>query len=233
MKWLLWILFPTFLFAQQIKTDKQYVGVKGNDAFNIINISAKTIVLDSVSSAKQYIAINFIITENDTSYARHFNSSSKQENQPINITILPGDTAQFVLKDYDPCTICNSPGTVPDDTLYFYVNNQDSSAGEIIITGVTGMDKQKNIPMAFSLKANYPNPFNPITTIPFTLNRAGKVTITLHNILGKKIAVLLDKYLTAGQHKVPFNGARLASGVYVYKLQSGRQVQLRKMLLVK
>jgi len=74
-------------------------------------------------------------------------------------------------------------------------------------------------PVAFHLEQNYPNPVNPSTTIPFTLSRSGKVTLTLYNVLGRKVMEIIpNETMTTGRHNVAVNLSSLASGVYIYRL---------------
>ena len=89
------------------------------------------------------------------------------------------------------------------------------------------------IPNAFALKQNYPNPFNPSTQISFNLEKAGFTSLTVYNVLGQKIATLLSKELSAGSHVVNFDASKLSTGVYIYKLQSGRNTAVKKMMLLK
>ena len=93
------------------------------------------------------------------------------------------------------------------------------------------------VPKQFSLYQNYPNPFNPSTNIKFDLPEASKVRIDVYNILGEKIAELLNKTIETGFHQVEFNGSNLSSGTYIYRIEafsSGQNfVQTKKMLLLK
>ncbi|MBK6765629.1 MAG: T9SS type A sorting domain-containing protein [bacterium] len=86
---------------------------------------------------------------------------------------------------------------------------------------------------SFGLVANYPNPFNPSTTIEFTLESAGHTTLTVFDILGQQIAQPLNGTIGSGAHKIQFQGAGLPSGAYYYQLASNGQVETRRMLLVK
>ncbi|MBI5471337.1 MAG: T9SS type A sorting domain-containing protein [Ignavibacteriae bacterium] len=89
-------------------------------------------------------------------------------------------------------------------------------------------------PMQFALKQNYPNPFNPETTIKFSVENTERATIEIYNILGQKVATLFDDVAEAGfYYKVKFNANSLASGVYLYRLQSGKKNDLKKLLLLK
>ncbi len=88
-------------------------------------------------------------------------------------------------------------------------------------------------PGDYSLSQNYPNPFNSSTTIEFYLPIAEKVKIDVHNIKGQKVAILKNKIFPSGNHKVLFNTQNLPSGVYIYKIQTERFIQIKKMLHVK
>ena len=88
-------------------------------------------------------------------------------------------------------------------------------------------------PDKFVLNQNHPNPFNPTTSISFNLPAAGQVSLKVFDISGKEVAGLVDNYLEAGRHSVNFDASALSSGVYYYKLASGNNVSMRKMLLIK
>ena len=88
-------------------------------------------------------------------------------------------------------------------------------------------------PMKFELNQNYPNPFNPTTNISYTLPESGDVTLEVFNAVGQKVAILVNSTQNAGYHTVSFDASNLASGVYLYRLSSGNQVKINKMLLLK
>ncbi len=100
-------------------------------------------------------------------------------------------------------------------------------------------DEPQTLPKAYALNQNYPNPFNPSTTINFALVKAGKVNLSVYNVLGQKVATLLNNELaTAGTHAVKWNGLddtgnKVASGVYFYKLEAGNFTSVKKMILMK
>ncbi len=89
------------------------------------------------------------------------------------------------------------------------------------------------IPADFALLPNYPNPFNPATTIRFTLPRRSRAQLTVFDLQGKIVARLLDKDLSPGEHTLQFDASELASGVYFYELSAGSFRQVRKMMLLK
>lgn len=99
------------------------------------------------------------------------------------------------------------------------------------VSGVS--QKGDGIPESFSLSQNYPNPFNPSTRISFNLQKAGFATLTVYNVLGQKVATPLSQVLTAGFYEVDFDASNLTTGVYFYRLDSGNNSAVRKMMLLK
>jgi hypothetical protein len=91
----------------------------------------------------------------------------------------------------------------------------------------------KEIPKAFSLSQNYPNPFNPSTVIKYGLPYDAMVTLEAYNILGQRVALLVNEEQKAGFHEVVFQTSALGSGVYFYRLSSGGFTETRKMLIVR
>lgn len=85
----------------------------------------------------------------------------------------------------------------------------------------------------FTLYQNYPNPFNPSTSISFTLPQSGQTKISVYDMLGREVAVLVNDYLVSGTHTTAFNGSGLSSGVYVYRIESGKFVKAKQMVLLK
>ncbi len=100
-------------------------------------------------------------------------------------------------------------------------------------TNLTGIANNNEIPNKFELKQNYPNPFNPTTSINFDIPKAGYTRLTVYNSMGQLVATLVDGELSAGTHDIQFNASELASGIYMYKLENGTNVDTKKMTLVK
>lgn len=106
---------------------------------------------------------------------------------------------------------------------------------ELFVDGAvsTGMAPPE-VPDRTELLPNYPNPFNPSTTIQYTLADPGAVRLEVYTITGQRVAVLVDEAgQTAGRHSVVFDAGHLASGLYLYRLQAGSTIQTRKMMLIK
>ena len=94
-------------------------------------------------------------------------------------------------------------------------------------------DDDKKIPVEIFLKQNYPNPFNPSTTIEFGIPESNFVTLTIYNMLGEQIEVLVNENLSAGNYKVNWNAKDFSSGIYVYKLLAGKFIESKKMILLR
>ena len=92
---------------------------------------------------------------------------------------------------------------------------------------------ENSIPDEFSLYQNFPNPFNPSTTIEFAIPEKGFVTLAIYDLLGNEITTLVNKEMNAGLHKVVFNARGLTSGIYIYKITAETFTQTKKMTLIK
>ena len=93
--------------------------------------------------------------------------------------------------------------------------------------------KLQNEPLEYGLLQNYPNPFNPTTTINFTIAIESRVFLKIYDIQGKEIKNLVDGILPKGRHSVLFNADNLASGIYIYRLQSPFFTASKKMVIIK
>ncbi|MRR37493.1 T9SS type A sorting domain-containing protein [bacterium] len=98
---------------------------------------------------------------------------------------------------------------------------------------VSAPEVQREIPQEVCLRQNYPNPFNPATTIAFELPKSSIVRLSVYDMLGREVSVLVNERRDAGVHEEMFDAAGLASGVYFYRLQAGDFVQSRRLLLVR
>jgi hypothetical protein len=104
--------------------------------------------------------------------------------------------------------------------------------------GITSVADRKEVPAEFSLSQNFPNPFNPSTTIHYQLLMNSDVRLTIYNMLGQRVKTLLQARQPAGSYAVQWNGtndagAPVASGVYFYRLRAEGFVQTRKLLVVR
>jgi hypothetical protein len=97
----------------------------------------------------------------------------------------------------------------------------------------TDVTENKLTPNKFSLEQNYPNPFNPNTQIKFAIPTRGMVNLSIYNILGEKVATLINTQMNTGNYTVSFNGSNLSSGIYFYRLIFENNITTKKMMLLK
>ncbi len=97
----------------------------------------------------------------------------------------------------------------------------------------TSSEVVNSLPTRIELEQNYPNPFNPGTNINYHLPEASEVRLEVYDMLGRRVAILVDGRVSAGQHTVHFDGSNLSSGVYIYRLTVGDQVISRQLTLMK
>jgi hypothetical protein len=112
--------------------------------------------------------------------------------------------------------------------LYLYHMFQTANAEE-----VTSVPVASTTPAQFELLQNYPNPFNPRTMIRYELPVAGNIKLTIHDLLGREMAVLADQHMEAGMHEIPFDGSQLSSGVYLCRMTTPANSHVVKMILMR
>ncbi len=134
-------------------------------------------------------------------------------------------------------------------TLSWLVTNLNCNGKTGAVWGLSGFDFDGTIeysneiivevsaPEKFVLLQNYSNPFNPSTTIGFSIPQTSDVSIEIYNVIGEMVASLVSRTLEAGYHQINFNASNLPSGTYIYQLktnnQSGTFVDAKKMILMK
>jgi plastocyanin len=136
----------------------------------------------------------------------------------------------------------NSTGTVfsyvvqiSGTYLYQCDNHGPDMSGSFTATSATAVDDKasQTQPSTYQLEQNYPNPFNPSTRIAYRLAGNAQLKLTVHNTLGQEVATLVSGNQEAGYHEVQFDGSKLASGVYLYRMVAGGYVETKKLLLVR
>ncbi len=143
----------------------------------------------------------------------------------------------------DISKILSDNGVAVGDSIMLYdrvvtsdgVNVNMSDTLHIILTRgtLTGIEQQPGIPSVLALHDNYPNPFNPTTTIRYDLPKAGVVRLAVFDVLGRQVAELINAQQAAGFHTITFNASGLSSGVYFYRLKANNHTLIKKMLLMK
>ncbi len=148
------------------------------------------------------------------------------------------DTTGIIL-DFDGQTLTLTPNDGFDGSATLDMEVTDEHGGTTSITvGVdmvtgTNITDEVGVPEEFRLANNYPNPFNPETTIKYALPEEADVRLTVFNALGQKVAELVNSRKAAGNHSAVFDAENLPSGMYIYRLQAGTFEQVQKMMLVK
>jgi hypothetical protein len=118
---------------------------------------------------------------------------------------------------------------------YNSANDWKAVAAGYVAKGGTieGIKDVNHLPTTYSLSQNYPNPFNPTTNINFTLQKASNVTLAVYNVLGQKVASLVNSFMREGSYTYQFDASKLASGVYFYRIDAGNFTASKKMILMK
>jgi len=119
-----------------------------------------------------------------------------------------------------------------------YGEEESDPSNEVEVEIVDSADDVTTVPLVTALRGNYPNPFNPDTTIEFSLQQSDMVTIGIYNSKGQRVKTLLNEFRESGEYSVIWNGRdnqnrEVASGVYFYRMKSGRYTSTKKMLMMK
>jgi hypothetical protein len=209
--------FGTRFFAARAK-DSDYFDIT-LDTTKIEHLPTRHLSnIESIEVADQGVPILF--------YDSNFDSSSIQGQMigaPVGI--------EYIGKDYKVVTL-----TFP---LYYMQKNQAKNLlehilGEKFSEPLALPELSENLPEFFKLFPNYPNPFNPTTTITWQLTTSAHVDLSIYNILGAKITTLISEYQSPGQYSVEWDASGFASGVYYYRLDTSKGfVQTKKMILIK
>ncbi|MCL4540011.1 MAG: T9SS type A sorting domain-containing protein [Bacteroidetes bacterium] len=162
-------------------------------------------------------------------YVLQVSGDSKFATLRENITVLPPDTSAQITD------------TLAVDAQYYWrvgaIDTGGTTYSRISLfttgAGVLGVNQGANLPKEFALHQNYPNPFNPTTMIKFDLPKEAEVQIVVYNVLGQRVATLVNERMEAGYQQVVFNGDRLASGVYFVIMRAANKVFKDKMMLLK
>ena len=182
---------------------------------------------------------------NTTSVRLNWMTVSETNNYGFDVQRRPVGTTDWTLLGFVPgngTTLQRHDYTLTDNTVtsgswqYRLVQiDLDGTRHEIdpitITMGPTSVTE--SVPLEFTLEQNYPNPFNPSTTIRFTVPVTGPVTLKVYDLVGREVAMLADEIMQAGTRELSFDASGLASGVYVYRLQSGGNVATQRMVLMK
>jgi len=149
-------------------------------------------------------------------------------------TLFPGDTIYY---SSDFVSLSLGAGRTGGSTASFVIDISSNGFPlwrdtiSLVVTGVEGTEI--SLPTHYALEQNFPNPFNPSTTIRYALPSRSHVTLTVFNTLGQQVSTLVQGEQEAGYHEAVFDASGLSSGVYLYRLTAGSFVETRKLVLVR
>ncbi len=196
-----------------------------NDSYGANENSIMTIYPQEAGTAIKVVFQSFAVDESDRLYIYNGTHENAPEiaGSPFYGSNIPNEI-----------TASN-----PSDALTFhFISDSEVNAEGWIAEIVATADSQKEYhPTAglteFKLYSNYPNPFNPTTSIPFNLAKNCHVTIEIYNMMGQCVSTLLNEHMQTGYHEIEFNAWNMSSGLYLCRLQAGEFSQVMKMMVLK
>ena len=126
-----------------------------------------------------------------------------------------------------------TPYVLNDSQSLYVALARLSGTTENCLCGTTDIENEEGVPTSYSLEQNFPNPFNPSTTIRFSLTESSPVNISIYNLLGEMVMPIVNQTYSSGVHEVDFNASSLNGGVYFYKINTNNFMQTKKMILIK
>jgi len=192
-----------------------------------VDLNTITVTYSNVQGGEEGIVTN----DNGTAYWLEGNI----DNDPL---FIDAENGNFHLRQGSPCI---DAGTVfivwEGDTLVNFSNNEYNGTapdmGAFESPYSVGINELQVLPTKFGLYPNYPNPFNPVTTISYELPELSLVNLSVYNILGQVVQTLVNEMVEAGYHSITWNASGFNSGVYIYKIKMGQYSESGKCLLLK
>jgi fibronectin-binding autotransporter adhesin len=190
-----------------------------------------------------------VLPKNGRTALLEWETASEQDN--LGFVLYRSETQNGIFEElasYQTTTTLRGQGTKLTETKYRYEDSRNTQPGKTYFYKLVSVDIDGTrheitlggqsiwsvqLPFEYALDQNYPNPFNPVTTIQFSLEKPGKTVLEIYNVLGQKVATLVDGNLSAGAYRYQWNASGMASGMYFYRLRSDNFVATKKMLLVK
>jgi hypothetical protein len=178
---------------------------------------------DITDDGQQDVAV---ASRNDNLYVLNGADGTVELQYAMNSGVLQGATLAYTLPDIDNNNSYEILAAADNGKIVALSGGTDPLVGTAAPSPL--------IPDQFELKQNYPNPFNPITNIEFSLPQQSRVTLIIRDILGRTVATIYqNESLSAGVHRVTFDGRSLASGLYFYQIRAVEFTRTRKMILMK
>ncbi len=194
--------------------------------------SYRGVRFDASGTGTVQVILNMTNTQNYNYYAYRINLTGEAKSYEIDFNQfkeLYGSQTKFDASKIEDIGFIFSSEDNPGLTSF----NMDVKDIAFLNSSVTGISSESSAPSSFSLEQNYPNPFNPTTVIGFNVPKQSRITLTVYNIIGQKVATLINGQMNAGYHSVNFNAANLSSGIYFYRLEGDNISITKKMILTK
>jgi probable HAF family extracellular repeat protein len=231
-----------FYYNGNFSVSSEDAEIKNIDLSTVIerDDSEKTIYLEN-TTISQSDSLDLSIQDYDKLTFKNYGSEKSYDLRTI--YAIPGSGAFFLNTDITLAAntshqivpmwedLVNTPVTV-------YVDNGiDGTIDDTLMLNnlITNVEDRGNlyVPKEYKLEQNYPNPFNPSTIIRFALPKASNVNLEVFNILGERVATLVNREMIAGFHEINFDAAQLSSGIYIYRIIADRFVETKKMILLR
>ncbi len=222
-----------FAFASAISADGNKIGISayppGSGISHALLLTLNSVVpVELVSFTAKYenekVLLNWITSSEVNNQGFDIERKSKSSNwEKIGFTAGNGTTTKINSYSFIDNSIVSD--------YYSYRLKQKNFDGTYKYSNV--VEVNANSISEFSLNQNYPNPFNPTTVISFTIPQKSNVKLTVFNLLGEKVATIINEIKNPGDYKIEFDGSRLSSGMYIYRIEADKYVSSKKMILVK
>lgn len=220
---------------------------------NVTTIGSTTFFALGSLTSDNPLPVNMLsvnaVAKNGRTALIQWETASEQDNLGFVIYRSETENGNFEqIASYQTSDKLRGQGTRLENTKYLYEDSRNTLPGKEYFYKLVSVDIDGTrhditlggqriwsvqLPFEYALDQNYPNPFNPVTTIQFSLEKAARTTLEIYNVLGQKVATLVNGELSAGAYRYQWNGSGMASGIYFYRLRSDNFVATKKMLLVK
>lgn len=232
---ILLILIPVLAaISQEISASRNTMEISNHnsqiDSITIYNNGTNSLIVDSIQCEETNFLLSidqFSDTVNWVPIDEYFNATNVIEVQPAD---------SFQVRICFLAVICKlKQSNYPQvDTIYIYNNSTNMPIFPIVINHtMTKILERDKINSNYILHENYPNPFNPETTIEYFIAKPGKTSITIYNVIGKIIEIFDEGFQNIGNNRIIFNGGKYPSGIYYYKIKSGEFSEIKSMVLLK
>jgi hypothetical protein len=197
------------------------------EAIDVFNIPPNVI---EIGVFEDDICVGAVVVEDTCAQILVYSDNANRNPIPFTFEVVTGRGLSFPIKNYQVMNM----ETGEYETKSIFSSRQEYS----VMRFSDEEELEDNILSTPQLHGNYPNPFNPTTTISFSLPEEQEIDLTIYNIKGQKVKRLIDGQLTSGQHSMTWdgkdtNGKSVSTGIYFYRLKTGKKEISRKMLLLK